>query len=90
MNSILDPDSDNKPDPHQTPTLLGVYELMQRRAIERNDVFLDRVASLMYGVATDHSGLTGCNDCDDGDRPCPWVETATEVAFAWLMREATR
>lgn len=72
------------------PTLMGVYELMQDRATEREDVFLDRVTSLMYGIATSHSGISGCHDCQDGDLPCVWVETATEVAFAWLMQESRR
>jgi hypothetical protein len=69
---------------------MGVYELMQARAVERADVFLDRVASLMYGIATTHEGLSGCNNCDDGERACPEIETAVEVAFAWLMQESRR
>lgn len=89
MVSIMPPDPDGKTRAH-APTLMGVYELMQDRANTRADLFLDRAACLIYGIASSHEGLSGCDACELGERACAEIETAVEIAFAWLMQEARR
>jgi hypothetical protein len=74
------------------PSLRDVAELMQHRAAASSDVLLDRTASLLWGVAEMHrfnGRMTNCSECNNLHAPmCPLIETATEVAFAWLIRQA--
>lgn len=73
-----------------SPNLMDVAELMQASG---QGALTERTGALLWGVAEMHRSrgrATTCSECNNaGDKPvCPLIETATEVAFAWLIQQA--